>query len=68
MHGTRTPLRCWLRAMQWLGDESTSVDLAELLGVTYKTAWLIGHKLRDALTLEADEKKLSGDVAVTGGV
>ncbi|WP_254639017.1 hypothetical protein [Cohnella sp. GbtcB17] len=54
--------------MQWLGDESTSVELAELLGVTYKTAWLIGHKLRDALTLEADEKKLSGDVAVTGGV
>lgn len=68
MHGTRTPLRCWFRAMQWLGDESTSVELAELLGVTYKTAWLIGHKLRDALTLEADEKKLSGDVAVTGGI
>lgn len=68
MHGTRTPLRYWFRAMQWIGEESTSVELAEILGVTYKTAWLIGHKLRDALTLEADEIKLTGSVAVTGGV
>ncbi|MDI4645418.1 hypothetical protein [Cohnella hashimotonis] len=68
MHGTRTPLRLWFRAMQWLGEETTSVELAEILGVTYKTAWLIGHKLRDALSPEADEQKLRGSVAVTGGI
>ncbi|CAI6056996.1 IS1595 family transposase [Cohnella sp. JJ-181] len=68
MHGTRTPLRLWFRAMLWIGEEATSVELSEVLGVTYKTAWLIGHKLRDALTLVAEESKLSGSVAVTGGV
>ncbi|MFC3803102.1 hypothetical protein [Cohnella sp. GCM10012308] len=68
MHGTRTPLRHWFRAMQWLAEESTSVELAEILGVTYKTAWLIGHKLRDALSIEAEQQKLRGSVAVTGGI
>jgi len=68
MHGTRTPLRSWLRAMLWIAEEATSVSLSEILGVTYKTAWLIGHKLRDALTQEANEQKLSGNVAVTGGI
>ncbi|MFD2332204.1 hypothetical protein ACFSR7_23350 [Cohnella sp. GCM10020058] len=68
MHGTRTPLRHWFRAMQWLAEETTSVELAEILDVTYKTAWLIGHKLRDALPIEAEEQKLRGSVAVTGGI
>jgi len=68
LHGTRTPLRLWLRAMRWIAEEATSVELSQVLGVTYKTAWLIGHKLRDALTQEADEQQLKGAVAVTGGV
>lgn len=67
-HGTRTPLRMWFRAMIWLVEEATSVELSDVLGVTYKTAWLIGHKLRDALTQEANEQYLSGVVAVTGGI
>ncbi|MFC3798162.1 transposase [Cohnella sp. GCM10012308] len=67
-HGTRTPLRMWFRAMIWLVEEATSVELSDILGVTYKTAWLIGHKLRDALTQEANEQHLSGIVAVTGGI
>ncbi|MEK0313699.1 IS1595 family transposase [Cohnella sp. 56] len=68
MHGTRTPLRLWFRAMLWVAEEGTSVELAEILQVTYKTAWLIGHKLRDALTQEAEGQQLTGAVAVTGGI
>lgn len=67
-HGTRTPLRMWFRAMIWLVEEATSVELSEILGVTYKTAWLIGHKLRDALTQQSNDQLLSGLVAVTGGI
>ncbi|MFD2333922.1 hypothetical protein ACFSR7_32080 [Cohnella sp. GCM10020058] len=54
--------------MIWLVEDATSVELSDTLGVTYKTAWLIGHKLRDALTQESNEHQLSGMVAVTGGI
>ncbi|MDG0812207.1 hypothetical protein [Cohnella rhizosphaerae] len=54
--------------MIWLAEEATSVALSEILGVTYKTAWLIGQKLRDALTQQSNEQLLSGLVAVTGGI
>ena len=64
MEGSRTPLRKWLIAIHLLSRENgvTALRLASLIRVTYKTAWLMLHKIRRAIA-ECDAKQpLTGTV------
>ncbi|WP_213429100.1 transposase [Paenibacillus dendritiformis] len=53
MEGSRTSLRKWLIAL-WLVSRSdkgiNAVQLQSIIQVTYKTAWLILHKIRAAIS------------------
>ncbi|TFE28983.1 transposase [Cohnella luojiensis] len=67
MEGSRTPLRLWFQAIH-LHARPSSVNarqLSELIGVTYKTAWLICHKIRHAMSHSDSAHLLSGIVRVS---
>ena len=66
MEGSSTSLCRWFRAIYLLSQPSgiSSTDLRDILGVTYKTAWLISHKIRHAMSLEIEKRVLSGHVRI----
>ena len=71
---TRTPLQLWFYAIFLFVTTRHGVSGKELqrqLGVTYKTAWRIGHKIRDLISGDDDMSKLVGhvelDEAYVGG-
>ncbi|NEW05030.1 IS1595 family transposase [Paenibacillus sp. SYP-B3998] len=71
MEGSRTELHKWLLALFLISrtDKSiNAVELSKLIQVTYKTAWLILHKIR--LTIQkADQKTpLSGSIRINSAV
>ena len=63
MHRTRLPLGQWLRAIWLIVASSKGMSarkLSEMLGITYKVAWHMGHRIR---AMMADENVvLSGVV------
>ncbi len=64
---SRTPLQLWFYAMFLFTTTRNGVSAKELqrqLGVTYKTAWRIGHKVREHMTLVDGDSILSGAVEV----
>jgi hypothetical protein len=66
MQGTHLPLRKWFIAAYLMATHSNSISALQLqpkLGVTYKTAWLVLHKLRRAM-VDPDRMPLSGTVDV----
>lgn len=70
MEGSRTPLRLWFQAI-YLHSQPCSVNalqLSQAIGVTYKTAWLICHKLRHAMSSTESNQLLSGIVHVTDDI
>lgn len=75
MHGTKLPLWVWILAMYYILGSSkgvSSVILSRLIGVSQKTAWKLGHAIREMMDLsheaspavggvvEIDEKYLGG--------
>ncbi|WP_238357513.1 transposase [Cohnella zeiphila] len=65
--GTRTPLHLWFQAI-YLHSRPEGINalrLAETIGVTYKTSWLICHKLRTAMSHAEASRLLEGLVRVT---
>lgn len=49
MHRTRLPLGQWLRAIWLIASSSKGVSarkIGEMLGITYKVAWHLGHRIR----------------------
>jgi hypothetical protein len=64
---SRTPLRSWFLAIllhtRWNGINA--LELAEAINVTYKTAWLMCHKLRYAMSKKDAETLLSGNVRIS---
>jgi len=65
--GTRTPLHLWFQAI-WLHSRPGGINalqLSEEIGVTYKTAWLICHKLRHAMSQADAGALLEGVVRLT---
>ncbi|WP_181438765.1 transposase [Paenibacillus sambharensis] len=67
MEGSRTPLLKWFFAIYSICHSSASINaikLAGLIQVTYKTAWLILHKLRHAITTAESQIRLSNVVRV----
>ncbi|MDG0793101.1 transposase [Cohnella ginsengisoli] len=66
MEGSRTSLTRWFHAIYLLSrtDGISALRLSGLLQVTYKTAWLMAHKIRNAMS-EADASiLLTGDVRI----
>lgn len=66
MQGTHLPLRKWFLAAYLMATHSNSISALQLqpkLGVTYKTAWLLLHKLRRAM-VDPDRTPLAGNVDV----
>lgn len=62
---TRTPLQIWFYAIYLFVTTRHGVSGKELqrqLGVTYKTAWRIGHKIREQMEKADFQGFLSGEV------
>ncbi|MFD2328633.1 transposase [Cohnella sp. GCM10020058] len=62
LEGSRTPLTKWFQAMFLMQLGISARLLAELIGVTYKTAWLMNHKLRHAIGAWDLVRPLEGDL------
>ncbi len=73
MHGTHLPLHIWFLAMYLIIASSkgiSAVKLGEQLGIQYRTAWHLGHRIRAMLAsgekpllaglVEADETYVGG--------
>ncbi|WP_068783533.1 transposase [Paenibacillus phocaensis] len=64
--GTHLPLMKWFQALELflLPDGISAVRLSQAIRVTYKTAWLMLHKIRHTLGECNARELLSGDVKV----
>jgi transposase-like protein len=76
MERSKVPLSKWLFAMHLMGASKkgmSALQLQRMLGVTYKTAWFLCHRIREAMmpttrgplggegkTVEADETYIGG--------
>lgn len=64
---TKLPLTVWFMAMQLLSQAKNNVAALELrrqLGVSYPTAWLMKHKLMEAMRLREADRHLHGRVEI----
>jgi ribosomal protein L37AE/L43A len=64
---TKLPLSRWFLAMQLLTQAKNNVSALELkrqLGVSYRSAWLMKHKILEAMRLAEDERELDGRVEI----
>lgn len=62
--GSKTPLRKWFIAIYLITTHNkgiSSVQLAENIGVTQKTAWFMSHRIRENFKIVMEEK-LDGEV------
>lgn len=66
MQGSRTSLCSWFKAIYLLSQPAgiSALCLSEIIDVTYKTAWLIAHKIRHAMEQSEISDTLSGFVHV----
>jgi transposase-like protein len=63
MHRTRLPLGQWIRAIWLIAASSKGISarkISEMLGITYKTAWHLGHRIRAMM--------IGGDLVLSGVV
>jgi hypothetical protein len=63
--GTNLPLAVWFLAIYFISQAKTGLSALALkrhLGVSYPTAWLIQHKLMQAMAEREDQYLLSGHV------
>ncbi|MFC1729201.1 IS1595 family transposase [candidate division KSB1 bacterium] len=68
--GSHIPLNKWLMAMSLLCSSKKGMSahqLHRMLGVTYKTAWFMAHRIRHAMTQDLSEKKFAGIVEIDEG-
>ena len=64
---TRTSLQLWFYAIYLFSTTRHGVSAKELqrqLGVTYKTAWRMGHEIRKYMAFVDGDEKLSGGVEI----
>ena len=64
---TKLPLVRWFVAMHLLTQSKNNVSALELkrhLGVCYKTAWLVKHKLMEVMRVREDSRQLDGRVEI----
>ena len=74
-HATRLPLTKWFQAIYLVTQNKNNISALSLkrhLGVCYRTAWRVKHKLLEAMARREDARLLEGvvvaDDAVLGGV
>lgn len=67
LQGTRTPLTSWFRAIQLHASPAgvNALQLSKIISVTYKTAWLLAHKIRHAMSQTEANQLLAGLVKLT---
>jgi transposase-like protein len=66
-HATKLPLRKWFQAMYFLTQTKNNVsalELKRLIGVCYRTAWRLKHKLLQVMTEREAPRRLDGRVEV----
>jgi ribosomal protein L37AE/L43A len=64
---TKLPWSRWFLAMHLLTQSKNNVAALELkrhLGVCYKTAWLVKHKLMEVMRVREDSRQLDGRVEI----
>lgn len=64
---SKLPLPRWFLAMHLLTQSKNNVSALELkrhLGVCYKSAWLMKHKLMEVMRLREDSRQLNGRVEI----
>ena len=64
---TKLPLRRWFLAMHLLTQSKNNVSALELmrqLGVCYKSAWLLKHKLMEVMRVREEPRQLDGRVEI----
>lgn len=67
LQDTKLPLRTWYLAIHLLSSTKTNLAALELkrhLGVTYRTAWRIKHKVMQAMVEREEPRKLKGFVQI----
>lgn len=67
LESSKLALRVWFQAAYLLGQAKNNVSALELmrhLGVCYKTAWSLKHKLMEAMWLRERPRQLEGTVQV----
>lgn len=67
LDSTKLPLRTWFLAIFLISQDKTglsSLALMRQLGTSYRTAWLIQHKLMATMAQRDSEQPLTGDVQV----
>ncbi|MHA1343772.1 MAG: IS1595 family transposase [Promethearchaeota archaeon] len=63
--GSHVPLRKWLIAIALICASKKGISVHQLhrmLGITYKSAWFIAHRIRYAMTKNNADEKLNGIV------
>jgi hypothetical protein len=71
MEGSPTPLLKWFLALYLISQETlktNATELSRIIQVTYKTGWLILHKIRHAMGEADADIQLSGHVSVTSAI
>lgn len=65
---SRTSLAVWFQALYLHARDTgiSAIRLMEVIGTTYKTAWLIGHKIRHAMMQYDAQTRIRGNVHVNG--
>src|SRR6516162_2779346 len=66
MHRSKLPLTVWFWAAHLMATHSNGMSAVQLeaqLGITYKTAWLLAHKLRRSM-IDPQREPLEGVVEV----
>jgi hypothetical protein len=64
---SKDPLPCWFLTMHRMTQAKNNVTALELkrhLGVSYPTAWLLQHKITQAMTLHDQGRQLTGRVEI----
>jgi len=66
-HGTHLSLRIWFQAIWWIVNQKTGVSAAGLqksLGLgSYRTAWVVLHKIREAMVFH-NRSPLQGNIEI----
>lgn len=66
-HSTKLPLRTWFQAMFFITQNKNNVSALELkrhIGVCYRTAWRVKHKLMQVMCEQEEMTVLSGRVEI----
>ena len=67
MHNTKIPIRKWYFAIHLITSSKRGISSKELqrqIGVTYKTAWYVNKRIRNAMEQAEQKYKLQGTVTV----